>query len=701
MAERRVILRLDLKPGDRGKFKSVAKELNADLDKVGAGLMGRLGSVVSGMGAAVARRLGKVFGDLSSGFGQQFQQAVAGTAKKIEAKPTGKKLTIPPAAPVPLTPTPHVPPAAKTAVGGGQGGAPPIPPPPTGGPPPGAEPPEDDEPAKRAAKILKARKASELDLLRDPALLRAQIAHDLKREKAKMAYEFEASKERARQQGALGDLLHFPGLGGKVAGVGAGMGGRFGGFLQNLGGGLAGQAAGGLGGAIGAAAGPIGIALGAAKLLYPVVKSLVSVPFKVIVSGLGAVNNALKALGGTLGPIGAHLGFLQGIGESMSKTGKTLLNPLMAAVGEAISGVSKQAQMFLETTVALAAKAQPGVVKRFGLALDDTAAVIGHRLVPIVELMTKVVRGIGDILHTVLPSTQDMRAALAPLGDAFADIKQSLADVAPLIKDALLVGLKLFGEFLKLIAKGVRGLVNLARSFGLLSGTGKLQSSMGLAARPAHFTSPDEYAKSIYQAAFSQGYDPQKTTADNTSKILEVLTFIKDVLVGIPTTIGGYFTDLRDFLAEIPTTIGGYFEGFQDFLGEIPTTIAGYFDDFLTALTELPAQIGQAISDALANILPGADKVRETVSGATESLGGFGSALLNMVPGGGIAQAFLGGGAPAVNPNEQTSGGGGADAQMARNNQLLEQIAAGLQAMPGGGLLAGAARRTWFGLGGG
>lgn len=378
-------------------------------------------------------------------------------------------------------------------------------------------------------------------LLEKPARLQKRVKAQLEVEGQEKKLAFAESKERARQLGptkAIADLLNvgdlhkkLAGFGGKVAGVGQSVGGKAGGFLENLGGGLAGEAAGGLGGALAAAAGPIGIALVAAKALAPVVKGLASAPFKAVTAGMSAVNGALKELGGQLGPTGVLIGYFEGVG-GMAKSLGDKLGPAgigLQIYGETLEAVSKNVRAFFETAIGLAQKASPGTVQRFQLVLDDTAAVIGHKMIPVVELLGKVTRGVGDFLATMLPSTQEFRAALAPIGEAFDDVKKALAPVAVLLRAGLTVGLKMLGELLKSLANAVKFLTAPLRA--LVDELGiNLNSSVGAAARGVSFSTAGAAAKQVYQAAANMGVDPAVRTAMNTSKTAELLQKILDKL---------------------------------------------------------------------------------------------------------------------------------------------------------------------------
>lgn len=304
-------------------------------------------------------------------------------------------------------------------------------------------------------------------------------------------------------------------------------------IAQLLGGGKLGSFAGkAIAGALGSAAGPVGTVAAAINLLTPVVKSLASAPFKAITAGMSAVNGALKGLLGSLGPIGSLLGVVQGTGSAIKSVGDSL-GPLgigLSVMGGAIEGITKQIQELLGTAIQLAAKANPGVVKRLQIALDDTAAVVGHRLTPVVEVLTNIIRGLGDMLQTILPRTSEFRAALAPLGDAWNSLKEALLPIGVVIKTVFIVGLKILTAQLKVAAAALNILLQPLIQIGKFAGL-NWKTSVGAAARPVTFTSPEDYAKEVYKAAAgSKGADEQ--IADNTKTMVDILQDIRDRITG-------------------------------------------------------------------------------------------------------------------------------------------------------------------------
>jgi hypothetical protein len=382
------------------------------------------------------------------------------------------------------------------------------------------------------------------ELLKDPRKLAAHVSKKLEIERQEKQLNFAESKERAKQLGpgkALADLFNIPDvskmlgtMGGKLAGVGEGLAAKapaMGGMLGKAAAGAAGGMLGEAGGALaGAAAGPIGLAIAAAIALTPAVKALAGAPFAAVASGMAIVNKALSGLTGPLGAVGSMLGAVEGAGSALKGVGDKL-GPLgigMSVVGGAIEGVTKQVTAFLTVATQLVAKAQPGVTRRLQFAIDDTAAVVGHRLVPVIELITKAVRGIGDVLQTILPSAAEFRSALSPLSEAFDEIKEAIAPVARLLKVALTVGLRELAFGLRIVFETIKPLIQLAR-FALpgLPG-GQLESSTGAAARPVSFMDTQTYARSVYAAAAGSGIDPSRQTAENTTTMIGLLRRIAD-----------------------------------------------------------------------------------------------------------------------------------------------------------------------------
>lgn len=337
--------------------------------------------------------------------------------------------------------------------------------------------------------------------------------------------------------------------------------------------------------------------------------------------GNAGSQSLLGGLGKKLGLGEEATGLLGGIGKA--------LGPATAALGTALA-ISKTIQGIFNEMVGFVSKANPLAVKRLTLVFDDMAAVIGHTLEPVIDLATHEFRAFADFLASILPSGNELRKALQPIKEGFNNLREVLADVAPYIKDALVTGIRLYGEFLKVFWGGIKKLLDLAKQFGLIKGGGRLTSSVGASAQGVGFKSPEEYAKSIYQAAFSTGKEPQKETAENTRGIW-------DTLKALP---GELATRLEELGAKIGDKLfqGWTFirDNWRDILqGALAGAFAG-LGTSLAGITDLPAKLGTELSkipDALTSAVSGLpDAIKNALASLPRDIA---AAIRGSLPGGG------------------------------------------------------------------
>lgn len=203
---------------------------------------------------------------------------------------------------------------------------------------------------------------------------------------------------------------------------------------------------------------------------------------------------------------------------------------------QALAGLGTAAMGAVTGLIALrsVSLASPGAMEKFQIVMEDTAAVVGRTLTPILEIVTQAFKLIGDVLASILPSAGDMREALKPISDLFGAIREALAPIAPFIKDVLVVALKALGVVIEIILLPFKLLGKLISA--LFGGEDKkLKDSTGTAARNISFTSADAHAKSVYQAAFKSGAPGQdKSSVPGwLEKIHGVLDWIGKVVSGI------------------------------------------------------------------------------------------------------------------------------------------------------------------------
>lgn len=151
------------------------------------------------------------------------------------------------------------------------------------------------------------------------------------------------------------------------------------------------------------------------------------------------------------------------------------------------------------------ALASPGTMERFQLAINDTTAVVGRVLVPVVEFLTSIIRTVGDVLATILPPASTLREILQPIAQTFRSLMEALAPIITIIKNVLLVALKALAIAVQVVMIPINFLVGIIQ--GLIGSEEKLASSVGAAARNISFTSSDAAQKQAYAAIYknSQG----------------------------------------------------------------------------------------------------------------------------------------------------------------------------------------------------
>lgn len=207
------------------------------------------------------------------------------------------------------------------------------------------------------------------------------------------------------------------------------------------------------------------------------------------------------------GEIGGKAGSF--FGEEAAGVGAELgeaLGPVGVAVAAVKVGLDKLTdafKAFFNFSLEAVSKSIPTVTERFNRASDDTTAVIGSRLVPVVRLLTEWMRLWGDLLQTILPSANDFAEALSPISDYFKDVRKALEDVAPALKAMIKDGLILFTITLraalfplKLVMQAFDAL------FHALGGQSqKLADSTNAAARSISFGDFESSAKAVYAAA--------------------------------------------------------------------------------------------------------------------------------------------------------------------------------------------------------
>ena len=203
---------------------------------------------------------------------------------------------------------------------------------------------------------------------------------------------------------------------------------------------------------------------------------------------VGAIEKTAGAIDKLAGAGRAAFGSVTALASSI--TGG-LLSPL-GAVRDLFNSIGNLVGLF-----------NPGVVAQFQLALNDTMAVIGSSLVPVMQGMTQYVRLFGDALAGLLPVIRPLMDSIGgyiargaqgflPLLQAAAPFIELFADSMALLLDKLSVGVAfLQGVVAELIT-------TIAELFGLESRFNANASSKGFAVRQTKVGSVEQFAADLF-----------------------------------------------------------------------------------------------------------------------------------------------------------------------------------------------------------
>lgn len=243
--------------------------------------------------------------------------------------------------------------------------------------------------------------------------------------------------------------------------------------------------------------------------------------------------NLLNVAGGTFGNVG-----------SAALSGAATGGPwgaVISAGSAAIEGIFEKAMSFFKQIPGLVGKASPATLKRFLDVFDDIEAVVGHRLVPVLDAWTDEIRLLGDFLQSILPDTKDFKDLVDAWRPILKEARQILTDLAPTMKLVFTVILKYATERMKEFAKAIEILSAVVQSsplYQLISKVGgekkDLSSSFGAAAGSGSIVSGQELHRRTVIAALSTGMSPEEKTAENTKEANGYLAKIAEAVVKAP-----------------------------------------------------------------------------------------------------------------------------------------------------------------------
>ena len=191
--------------------------------------------------------------------------------------------------------------------------------------------------------------------------------------------------------------------------------------------------------------------------------------------------------------------------------------------------------------VASVGTANPAVMAMFNQSLEDVTGVIGHSLVPVMELMTEGARAFGDFLASVIPDTT---AVLDPLKEVIEALKTAIDPLIPLIRDFLTGSLEVLAGMVRHLADAIVWVINKIPGASVSSGGGQSNwsSSHGAAAGGAAYGSVDDLNKGAIAGAYGMGggANPAERTAKSTEQLAADVAKILEKMGGPGGDFGGF-----------------------------------------------------------------------------------------------------------------------------------------------------------------
>lgn len=285
-----------------------------------------------------------------------------------------------------------------------------------------------------------------------------------------------------------------------------------------------------------------------------------------------AAGDGLKSLAGKTDHVAesakkASQDFQQLKGELQSVQGKVsgMISGVAGGITSHVTGVMTAAatslKAFADPIAELVALANPAAVQQFTLAFRDTMAVMGRAMLPLMNSLTKVMRGVGDQFARVEPLISAVSEKIgAVVEDIFAAWFKEMEENAPFIEamgDAIVTvakaaawaakGIMRIGENLMAMLKPVMELMG-------YTGAGKKASasSMGAAVRDVKTTSSaEDISKSAIEKAMMQSLNGGKEKKDPVVEALnplaELVRLASEYLPNMPTK-----EDIERFIRELP-----------------------------------------------------------------------------------------------------------------------------------------------------
>ena len=257
--------------------------------------------------------------------------------------------------------------------------------------------------------------------------------------------------------------------------------------------------------------------------------------------------------GDAVAPITSVLTALPVLGRAFADLGQVL----QSLSGQIIPDMAQNIAKLGNSIVGIVGKANPAVAEQFNLALNDTTAVLGQALMPVLKVVTQLMRLFGDALASFSGPLGDVLGEIAEalipvfelLADAFARIGQAVVEVLRFLMPFIKVAIEGVRTIFEWIGKAIRFLLDL---IGIDIGESPVKkgASVGAAARQANITSVSDVIAQAQKSAFSLGTASGPNFAAVTAKsTVEIRGVLGEILATLRNPLR-----VIDVLAEIEKT---------------------------------------------------------------------------------------------------------------------------------------------------
>lgn len=353
------------------------------------------------------------------------------------------------------------------------------------------------------------------------------------------------------------------------------------------------------GNAAGLAGGPIGQALAPVSEAFQKVFDVT----KVLVPGLQSLTNAFNLL-------------------------TTPFSNFVTIAATAADAIAR----FGSSIAGLVAKANPVVAEQFTLALNDTLAVIGQALMPVLQVVTQLMRLFGDAIASFS----------GELGSVLGEIAQALMPIFELMAEALAISGKVISAVLQFVMPAIRFIVEGIRTIfdwwirlvkdalsfiGIEIGDSAIKkgASVGAAVRSASTGDVEGVLRKARESALSlgaaSGPNYAEMTANNTEQLLIRAGSIADKIGRIIDIISKPVEAIDDAVDALTEMVEGVVDraAGKDMGGTVRGAVAGAMAPFtLTDLAMRTAGFGPLGGERARGDGPG------TVKGGAGAVGGGG-----------------------------------------------------------------------------